>query len=490
MPPESPRRGAFAIWLVAVLAGCTAGSVFDFDLDGSVDSEDCAPQDPTIYPGAAEQCADGIDQDCDDRTDMADPDCWIGNGAPDTDDDADGLSEQDGDCDDTDPTVFGGATEVCDDLDNDCDGEIDEDCVPAVADLPTVTDIDGWDTSADAYGAVRDIVIEPGVVPANVFVPSDVDSSHAGHRFADAWLIQGTGLDTVSEIRLLAAPDGACPAFEATGLSFDSSYTGASDMRQLLGIELPGLCAGLFTLVLLSPASPVQAQVFVLQGEQGVAGNPGSDGADGLPGVDGSPGDDGAAGPPGLACWDANGDGIQDPAEDVTVDGAWDTADCVGLPAGVPLGTIMPFGGDGVLSGWLLCDGSGVSVAGYPALYAAIGDAWGGDGGTNFNLPDLRGRFLRGVDGGAGTDPDAGTRAASNAGGNSGDAVGSVQDDEIGTHDHSHSNGTTPSSNGSFLPLSWTANNATAPDTFTTGVAGGSESRPNNAAVRFFIRAE
>ncbi|MGR3484072.1 MAG: phage tail protein, partial [Paracoccaceae bacterium] len=56
--------------------------------------------------------------------------------------------------------------------------------------------------------------------------------------------------------------------------------------------------------------------------------------------------------------------------------------------------------------GWLVCDGAAVSRAAYAALYAAIGTTYGaGDGSTTFDLPDLRGEFLRGLDGGRGVDP-------------------------------------------------------------------------------------
>ena len=49
----------------------------------------------------------------------------------------------------------------------------------------------------------------------------------------------------------------------------------------------------------------------------------------------------------------------------------------------------------------------------YANLFAAIGTAWGiGDGPTTFNLPDMRGNFLRGVDPGIGQDPDAASRTA------------------------------------------------------------------------------
>ncbi len=65
----------------------------------------------------------------------------------------------------------------------------------------------------------------------------------------------------------------------------------------------------------------------------------------------------------------------------------------------VPAGTIVAYGGPNVPSGWLLCDGSPKDRldARYTALFDAIGTRWGGDGAPNFNLPDLRGIFLRGA---------------------------------------------------------------------------------------------
>jgi hypothetical protein len=95
----------------------------------------------------------------------------------------------------------------------------------------------------------------------------------------------------------------------------------------------------------------------------------------------------------------------------------------------VPAGTIVPFAGPdtNVPAGWLLCDGQSVSQSTYSRLFDAIGIAWGDPGGSNFNLPDLRGRFLRGVDNGQGNDPDASLRTALYAGGATGDEAGSYQ---------------------------------------------------------------
>ena len=64
----------------------------------------------------------------------------------------------------------------------------------------------------------------------------------------------------------------------------------------------------------------------------------------------------------------------------------------------VPAGTILPFAGTTVPTGFLLCNGALVSRTTYANLYAAIGTKWGaGDGKTTFKLPDLRKRHLQGA---------------------------------------------------------------------------------------------
>ncbi|AAQ58020.1 tail fiber protein [Chromobacterium violaceum] len=55
--------------------------------------------------------------------------------------------------------------------------------------------------------------------------------------------------------------------------------------------------------------------------------------------------------------------------------------------------------------GWLKANGAAVSRKDYPSLFAALGTYYGaGDGSTTFNLPDLRGEFVRGWDDGRGVD--------------------------------------------------------------------------------------
>ncbi len=95
-------------------SGGTPGS--DEDGDGyTVDEGDCDDADENVHPGASEVCDDGKDNDCDGAKD-----------ADELDGDDDGVTVCDGDCDDTKPEVNPSALEVCDDgIDNDCDGEKD-----------------------------------------------------------------------------------------------------------------------------------------------------------------------------------------------------------------------------------------------------------------------------------------------------------------------------------------------------------------------------
>lgn len=99
---------------------------------------------------------------------------------------------------------------------------------------------------------------------------------------------------------------------------------------------------------------------------------------------------------------------------------------------GIPSGVVFPFAGTSAPYGYLVCDGSAISRSEYPSLFAALGTSHGsGDGSTTFNLPDYRGRFMRGVDGTAGNDPDKASRTAMAVGGNMGDTVGSMQADAM-----------------------------------------------------------
>lgn len=103
----------------------------------------------------------------------------------------------------------------------------------------------------------------------------------------------------------------------------------------------------------------------------------------------------------------------------------------------MPTGAVTAFAGNVAPTGWLECDGTAVSRATFASLFGVLGVKHGqGDGVTTFNLPDLRGRFVRGWDHTAGHDPDAAARTAAAAGGNAGDNVGSLQGDKVIDHTH------------------------------------------------------
>lgn len=176
------------------------------------------------------------------------------------------------------------------------------------------------------------------------------------------------------------------------------------------------------------------------------------------------------------------------------------------LPSIVIVGTIVPYGGTikdsppgqphQVHEGWLFCNGAALDRKEYEDLYKVLGVAFGAPDGDSFNLPDLRGRFLRGVDHGKVRDPNAQSREASNVGGNEGDKVGSVQDDAFASHFHplekpiyehyrsfmgmGGSDRTLKSSKGTKKSKEWTAK---------TEETGGYETRPKNIYVNWIIKA-
>jgi hypothetical protein len=102
----------------------------DDDDDGSLDIDDCAPLDPAIHPGATELC-DAVDDDCDGSL-VGTHDDLDSDGAPDCiddDDDGDGyidILEGGTDCDDQHQGIHPGATEICDATDWNCDGDAEE----------------------------------------------------------------------------------------------------------------------------------------------------------------------------------------------------------------------------------------------------------------------------------------------------------------------------------------------------------------------------
>ena len=162
----------------------------------------------------------------------------------------------------------------------------------------------------------------------------------------------------------------------------------------------------------------------------------------------------------------------------------------------VPPGTVKPYAGGVIPAGYLLCDGSAVSETTYAQLFAALGYAHGNPGGGQFNLPDYRGRFLRGVAHGQTTDPDRASRSASQSGGNTGDNIGSVQDDAFQGHYHelwhsSTANGVGSSGRNTRADSAYYGDRSYIRNPLN-GAHGGirvsTETRPNNAYAEWIIK--
>jgi len=155
-----------------------------------------------------------------------------------------------------------------------------------------------------------------------------------------------------------------------------------------------------------------------------------------------------------------------------------------------PTGSITMFAGETVPTGWLECNGASVSATTYPALATALVSVensvnyiYGGTvAGGNFNLPDLRGKFARGWDHGAGNDPDAAART-DRGDGVTGNYVGTMQADGFKSHTHAYNvpSATEPQSGNTTQCYVGTAPTA-------SGATGGNETRPVNINLMFIIK--
>jgi len=185
----------------------------------------------------------------------------------------------------------------------------------------------------------------------------------------------------------------------------------------------------------------------------------------------------------------------------------------------VPPGSIMAFGGqtNRIPAGWLLCDGSALDAHApeYGRLFEAIQQSWGNGGAsatgarfpaipagptqTDFNLPDLRGVFLRGVNGARDDgyrDIDANvpnSRLNIFQGGNIGNQIGTFQTDAFESHNHSYQDywaNDTTLGDGTIdqYALGTSDTLYVRISSRTTGLRGGTETRPNNAYVNYIIK--
>ncbi|WP_288080615.1 phage tail protein [Pseudomonas sp.] len=142
--------------------------------------------------------------------------------------------------------------------------------------------------------------------------------------------------------------------------------------------------------------------------------------------------------------------------------------------AGNNSGMVGYFARNSAPSGWLKANGAAVSRTTYAALFSAIGTTFGaGNGSTTFNLPDLRGEFVRGWDDGRGVD--------------SGRAFGSAQLDELKSHQHDLPADIIGGADRQSLMVSAGSDEGFS-GTNLSAASGGTETRPRNIALLACIK--
>lgn len=149
-----------------------------------------------------------------------------------------------------------------------------------------------------------------------------------------------------------------------------------------------------------------------------------------------------------------------------------------------PPGIVTSFAGSTAPTGWLMCNGQAVSRTTYAALFAVTSTTYGvGNGTTTFNVPDLVGYFVRGLDTVGAVDADART-------------LGSTQTDAFQGHKHSvthnvHTGDEQLASGGTTV-----SDNDTGTITIGSPTTDGSngtprtdsETRPLNIALNYIIK--
>ena len=175
------------------------------------------------------------------------------------------------------------------------------------------------------------------------------------------------------------------------------------------------------------------------------------------------------------------------------------------IVAGVPTSAVFCVAVATVPTGYLECNGNAVSRTTYAALFAIIGTNYGtGNGSSTFNLPDLRGEFIRGFDNGKGTD--------------SGRSIATFQSADNAQHNHSASSSVSESSHthnqqglalgggsgsvaitlgsGQSYQIGYSGSiSSRSSGSATTGISvstttsnQGSEARPRNIAMMYIIK--
>ena len=163
--------------------------------------------------------------------------------------------------------------------------------------------------------------------------------------------------------------------------------------------------------------------------------------------------------------------------------------------AGAPVGAVFCTAAASVPTGFLECNGAAVSRSTYANLFSVIASIYGsGDGSSTFNLPDLRGEFIRGFDNGRGIDNGRTHASAQSDQNKTHTHTASVTDSG---HEHNVRAGTSGSGGGNVSDR-----DAGSPGSFrsgqiqsaTTGISvsnasqGGTEVRVRNIAMIYIIK--
>ena len=145
-----------------------------------------------------------------------------------------------------------------------------------------------------------------------------------------------------------------------------------------------------------------------------------------------------------------------------------------------PAGMVSAFAMSSAPVGWIKCNGAAVSRIAYAELFAAIGTEWGaGDGFNTFNVPDLRGEFIRGWDDGKGVDVNR--------------QFASAQQEGMKSHYHGlqyigwDNSGNVNGSSGYPLRVS-AGDDGSYHDYNLNSAFGGGETRPRNKALLYCIK--